>query len=69
MKTINELVELLRPDFVSVDNSNGMTPGTAIVRSFRVDYDVDGSHMYVKIDEDANDDIKSICVAMMGGAK
>lgn len=65
--TINELVNLIHPDFVSVDNRRGLTPGTATVSSFKVDFDSDGIHMYVAIDEGANDDIKSICVAMMVG--
>ena len=47
--TINDYVAYVRPDFVSVNDADGMTPGTATVESVHVDVDNDGVHMYVNI--------------------
>ena len=52
-KTIDELVALIRPTSVSVNNpvTRGVpTKGDALVESFKVEYDkVDGILMYVNI--------------------
>lgn len=50
--TINELVKRVRPNYVSVDNAKGTTPGTAEVASVHIDFDkADGIMMYVTIEE------------------
>ena len=45
--TINDYVAYVRPDFVSVNDADGMTPGTAPVEAVHVDVDNEGVHMYV----------------------
>lgn len=50
--TIDELVDLLHPEFVSVDNpvTRGVgTSGSTRVASYKCDFDVDGIHLYVTI--------------------
>ena len=50
--TVDDIVGYMRPDYVSVDNVNGGTLGSAQVDSFDVEADVDGVHMYVRIKQD-----------------
>ena len=56
MKTIDEIVAMVRPDYVGVNNPRRKgvpTPGTAKVKSFEVTYDrADGTMLYVTIAED-----------------
>ena len=50
--TIDDVVKIIRPDFVSVDNPRikGIpTPGDTLVISYKVDLDTDGIHLYVRI--------------------
>ena len=49
-QTIDDLITLFHPNYFSVDNSNTAT-GDTIVSSFKVEYDVDGIHMYVTVEE------------------
>jgi len=52
--TIDQLVEKVHPDYVSVDNpvTPGIpTPGTTEVRDYNVDHDVDGVHLYIRINK------------------
>ena len=48
-KTIDEIVALIHPDYVSVNNCPGGCTGSAKVKSFQVEYDTDGVHMYVDV--------------------
>lgn len=50
--TIDDVVRIIHPDFVSVDNPRikGIpTPGTTEVEDYHVDYDVDGVHLFITI--------------------
>lgn len=51
--TIDELVQAIKPDYVSIDNPavrGEGTPGTAVVSSVKIEYDkVDGVMMYIRI--------------------
>ena len=50
--TIDDVVRIIHPDYVSVDNPRikGIhTPGNTIVVSYKVDLDIDGIHLYVRI--------------------
>jgi len=49
---VDDLVNYLHPDFVSVDNAVGNTPGDAEVESYKAEVDTDGVHLYVKVKED-----------------
>lgn len=46
---IDDYVNYIHPDYVSVDNGHGNTPGNTPVTSVKVEVDVDGVHMYVNI--------------------
>lgn len=50
--TLSDIVWHMRPDYVSVNNNLGFTPGDAQVESFDIQADTDGVHMYVRIKQD-----------------
>ena len=46
---IDDYVNYIRPDYISVDNGDGMTSGMVSVKSVKAEVDTDGIHMYVTI--------------------
>ena len=57
-RTVDEVVRMVKPDYVSIDNpvhKGKATHGDAYVSSFKVEYDSDGVHMYVQIERKAGD--------------